>query len=281
MAFAHPEWLVDTDWLSEHLDDENLVVIDCPWDDSAYSRAHIPGAIKRPGHAYIKGVNEDGSNSLLVPGPEDLADLCQKMGIGPESDVIAYDDWGGLFATRLWWVLRYYGFDRTRVLDGGWQAWAASGRPVSFEVPEVPEVGRLDLVAVPARIVSADELIAIHADDDIQVLDVRSEEEHNGKADRGNARAGRIPGALHMEWNQLLENSTNSRSVRTLRSEDEVRALAAEAGLDADKTIVTHCQAAIRATYSAFVLEMMGFGPTRVYDGSAAEWANRDDTPLE
>jgi thiosulfate/3-mercaptopyruvate sulfurtransferase len=69
--------------------------------------------------------------------------------------------------------------------------------------------------------------------------------------------------------------------VRTLRSEDEVRALAAEAGLDADKTIVTHCQAAIRATYSAFVLEMMGFGPTRVYDGSAAEWANRDDTPLE
>lgn len=280
MPFTKPHLLVDVHMLAEQLGDENLCIVDCGWDVAAYGRAHIPGAVSRPGHPYIKAIADDGSTATDLPGPGTVKEMCRTMGIGPETNVVIYDDWGTLFATRLWWVLMYYGFDRVRVLDGGWQAWVAAGLPVSFEVPAVPDVEDLELEPDPRRIIRIDELMERHADDDLHVLDVRSDDEFKGVVFRGNKRKGRIPGATHLEWNRLLENSTDPQAVRTLRAETEVDALIAGAELDPSVEIVTHCQAAIRATHTAFVLEMMGYPPVRVYDGSMEEWAGRTDTPL-
>ncbi|MBT3498191.1 MAG: sulfurtransferase [Gemmatimonadales bacterium] len=203
------------------------------------------------------------------------------MGIGPSTDVVIYDDWGTLFAIRLWWVLAYYGFDRVRVLDGGWQAWVSAGLPVSYEVPDVREVEDLDIEVDPRRIIGRAELQRRHADEDLQVLDVRSEDAFNGVVFRGNKRKGRILGATHLEWNRRLENSTDAQAVRVLRSENEVDTLITGAPLDLALEVVAHCQAAVRATHTAFVLEVMGYPLVRVYDGSMEEWANRTDTPLE
>jgi len=281
MSFPNAHMLVDADWLAEHLQDEKLRIVDCAWDVAAYGRAHIPGAIARPGHPYIKAKDAEGANTVHIADADAVRAMCREMGIGPHTDVVVYDDWGTLFATRLWWVLRCYGLERVRVLNGGWQGWVAAGHPVSFAAVTVPDVPLLELVVDPARIISLEELRDRYQDDDLQILDVRSDEEYRGLEARGNKRQGRIPGALHQEWNRLLENSRDAKAVRSLRSEEEVRVLIEEAGLDPEKTVVTHCQAAIRATYTAFVLELMGFPSVRVYDGSMEEWANRDDTPLE
>jgi thiosulfate/3-mercaptopyruvate sulfurtransferase len=90
-----------------------------------------------------------------------------------------------------------------------------------------------------------------------------------------------IPGALHLEWSQLLENSNDGEAVRTFKSAEDIEALLGRAGVDSSKNSATHCQAAVRATFTAFALELMGFNSAKVYDGSMAEWANREDTPLE
>ena len=281
MSFQRPGMILDVHALREELDDSRLRLVDCGWDGAAYGRAHIPGAVRRPGHAYVKEMNADGTRGSAVTGPEDFRLLCQRMAIAPDSRVVVYDDWGGLYATRLWWALRYYGFDDVRLLDGGWQAWVEAGLPVSFRPVEVPDVPPLDLAADPNRIISTEGLVDALDDPDVQIFDVRTEDEYHGRNDRGNARAGRLPGAVNLEWNRLLENSSDQKAVRRLRSSGEVEALIEGAGLDPARPVVTHCQAAIRATHTAFVLELMGFDPVRVYDGSAEEWANRYDTPLE
>jgi len=281
MAFSNAHYLVDVAHISQHLADENLRIIDCAWDGAAYGRAHIPGAVLRPGHSYIKALDDVDTRSYSVPDVDAVRKLCRNMGIGPESDVVIYDDLGSLFATRLWWVLRYYGFEHVRILDGGWQAWASAGHPVSYQVPVVPVTASLELKADPRRIIGMEELIRRHADSDLQLLDVRTDDEYFGVVFKGNKRKGRIPGATHLAWNRLLENSADAKAVRMLRPEAEVEGLIAAAGLDSSKEVVTHCQAAIRATHTAFVLEMMGFPPVRVYDGSMEEWANTPDAPLE
>jgi thiosulfate/3-mercaptopyruvate sulfurtransferase len=272
--------LVDVDWLHAHLDDESVRIVDCPWDHAAYGRAHIPGAVARPGHPYLKARNSDGSNTVHVAGAETLEKACVEMGIGPDTDVVLYDAWGSLFATRLWWALRYYGFRNVRVLDGGWQAWVDAGHPVSFRVADARETSRPTLTPDPSRIATLEELVKRHAEEDYQLLDVRTHDEFSGRADRGNRRAGKIPGSIHLEWNRFLENSTDTTAVRRLRGREELRAMIEEAGVDSSKIVVTHCQAGIRATLSAFVLEWLGFPDVRVYDGSMEEWANREDTPL-
>lgn len=281
MAMPNAHMLVDVEWLRTRLEDPGLRIIDCGWDGAAYGRAHIPGAVRRPGHAYVKQLRPDGKRGTRVTEIDDFRELCQKMGIAADSDVILYDDWGGLYASRLWWVLRYYGFDRVRVLDGGWQAWVSAGAPVSFTVPTVPQTEPLHLHPHPERIISSDDLLEEIGKGSLQVFDVRTDDEYEGRNDRGNARAGRLPGAINLEWNLLLENSSNQKAVRTLRPEAELRDLIEGVGIDPGRPVVTHCQAAIRATHTAFVLELMGFPPVKVYDGSAEEWANREDTPLE
>ena len=281
MSMPNAHMLVDVDWLMTRLEEPSLRIIDCGWDGAAYGRAHIPGAVRRPGHAYVKQLRPDGKRGSRVTEIDDFRELCQRMGIAADSDVILYDDWGGLYATRLWWVLRYYGFDRVRVLDGGWQAWVSAGAPVSFAVPPTPDTDPLHLHADPERIISSDDLLDEVERGTLQIFDVRTEDEFEGRNDRGNARAGRLPGAINLEWNLLLENSADQKAVRRLRPEAELRSLVDGLGLDPARPVVTHCQAAIRATHTAFVLELMGFPPVRVYDGSAEEWANREDTPLE
>jgi len=282
MGYANPDILVIPEWLNEHKNDPNLVIVDCPWEYYSYTRAHIPGAVCRPGHAYIKAVNEEAEQSVLVSTKSEVKKLLQDLGIGADSTVVAYDEWGSIFATRLWWVLKYYGFNDVKVLDGGWQNWVSSGFPVSFVSSKPKEITKpVELKANPEELVTMDELLQKYEDPAWQVLDVRSADEYLGHAAHGNERIGHVPGALHIEWDKLLENSEDAKGIRPFKSADEIEAFLKSAGVDGSKNIVTHCQAAVRATLVAFALELVGHNTVKVYDGSMAEWANRDDTPLE
>lgn len=282
MSYPNPDILVSPEWVEEHKDDPNLVLVDCPWEHYSYTRAHIPGAICRPGHPYIKALDEEGGQTVLLATESEFQKLLGDLGIGADSTVVVYDDWGSIFATRLWWMLRYYGFNNVKVLDGGWQNWVASGFPISFGASKPKEItNTVSLHENPEMLVTIDDLLKKYDDPQWQVLDVRSGGEYDGRAVHGNKRMGHVPGALHLEWNRLLENSSDGEAVRKFKPATELEALFEGAGVDGNKNIVTHCQAAVRATFTAFALELMGFNPAKLYDGSMAEWANREDTPLE
>ena len=282
MGYVNSDMIVSPQWLYENKDREDLVVVDCPWEYYSYTRAHIPGAVCRPGHSYIKSLDQDGVQTVLVAGVDEVCKLLEDLGINADSTVVAYDEWGSIFATRLWWVLRYYGFNNVKVLNGGWQNWVSSGLPVSFETAKPNEISKpVELNANPEALITVDDLIGLHSSPGCLVVDARSSDEYHGRAAHGNKRTGHVPGAVHLEWNQFLQNSADAEGVRKFKSASEINSLFDQAGIDKSKKIVTHCQAAVRATFAAFTLELMGYDAVKVYDGSMAEWANRDDTPLE
>ncbi|MFW9779830.1 MAG: sulfurtransferase [Candidatus Heimdallarchaeota archaeon] len=281
MNYPDHRLLVDPLWLAEHLDDENIVLIDCVFDSNAYTRAHIPGAIMRPGTPYIKSVDSNGKPELHLPPPQEFASLMNQMGVGNDTNVVCYDEWGSLWATRLWWALRVYGHTKTKILNGGWQGWVSRELPVSYkmgkpEKPEKPFHSRFR----EEFVVSLDTLVREHNSPNWKLIDVRSTDEYYGVRPETNKRLGHIPGALHLEWTKLAKNGGNKEAIREFRSPSELEEIFSSFGIARDKTIVTYCQSAIRATHTAFALELLGYPNVRVYDGSMKEWANLAHTPL-
>jgi thiosulfate/3-mercaptopyruvate sulfurtransferase len=179
-------------------------------------------------------------------------------------------------APRLWWVLRYYGHTNARVLNGDWHRWVSEGYPVTDAVPR-PDPERFSVETHRERLATLEDVAEASRSGDCQILDTRSIEEYEGTNDRGNLRAGRVPGARHLEWKALVR----SEGDHAFRSPDEMQSLVDRAGFDNGSPIITYCQGGIRAAHTAFALELLGYDDVRVYDGSMGEWANREDTPLE
>ncbi len=264
--------LVTTDWLAERLDSPGFVLIDAG-EALAYRRVHIPGAVGVP-HPYLKG----RANRDLVMPPEELEPIARKWGLSTDQEVIIYDDNASLHAARVWWVLRYHGHRNVRVVDGGFNAWLDEGRPLTSRAPR-PEAGNFTSNLDVSQVCMIDELkeLASNGASGPQIWDTRSDGEWDGSEDRGNKRAGRVPGAIHLEWRHLMQGPP----ARRFRPLDEIRAQLEEAGLDPAAPAVTYCQAGIRGAFAPFVLALLGNEQARNYDGSMGEWANQEDTPLE
>jgi thiosulfate/3-mercaptopyruvate sulfurtransferase len=280
MAYPSQDLLVESSWLRDRLEDPRLVIIDCPWEAAAYGRAHIPGSLLRPGHPYVK-VETDGEPGLHFPTASEFRNTVKSLGIQSDSTVVCYDDWGSLFGARLWWVLKLFGHADARILNGGWQAWIKEGHPISFERPKHQTSTPIDLTTPHGgRFVTVDEILETGVQI-FSLIDARSDDEYQGKTASGNKRKGHVPGAIHLEWNRLLENSDNSEAVRKFRSAAEIQTLLDAAGITKDRAWTPYCQAGVRGAFMGFALELMGYTPARVYDGSMGEWANLEKTPLE
>ncbi|MGD9935689.1 MAG: sulfurtransferase [Dehalococcoidia bacterium] len=276
MEYANPELLAETDWLAAHLDDPNLVIIDCATVE-AYRRAHIPGAVQLPVHYYIKEDGAEGSDhGTFVMPPAQFETLMAGLGVSNDTLVVTYDDNNALVASRLWWVLKYYGHDNVKVLNGGWHRWLTEERRVTFHAAR-PPAATFKARPRPELIADADYLKQKHSDPGVSVMDCRTDGEWTGSNSRGNKRVGRVPGSRHLEWVRFV----NRDDSRKFLSADECQALLNEAGITRDNATITYCQGGIRAAHGAFVLELLGYKDVRVYDGSMRDWANRDDTPLE
>ena len=234
--YARPELLVETDWLEARLDDPNVRIVDCDEYDK-YLRAHIKNAVGIKVHHYIKHPDypNDPTGHPLVADPDAFAELMESMGIGDDDLVVAYDNAGSLYATRFWWVLSYYGHTNVKVLNGGWRKWFDEGRPVTLEVSDVPDRG---LTASVNRdvVCTLDDGVAAVGRSDTVFLDVRSHGEWDGTNDRGNSRAGHVPGAVHLEWLNFITED----DYRTIKPAHELRAMLHELGVTPDKQVITY-----------------------------------------
>src|SRR3989454_6280160 len=268
---ARPELLAEPDWLWEHRDDPGIRVVDCGSVD-AYARAHIPTAVALSVDGWLK----EPEGGVHVMGAETFAALMGRLGVSDDTTVVAYDDFNTTYATRLWWVLNYYGHTAAKVLDGGWHRWLSEGRPTTFHA-KTPEPGRFTAQANEEIMCRLDYLKERYDGPGVQVLNVLSGPHYRGEANPfGNKRVGHIPGSINIPIEEFL--TEDDRGV--FKPAWELRAILDKAGLSAEKETVVHCQAGIRTTFGFFVLSLLGWDRIRAYDAAMAEWGNQDDTPL-
>ena len=227
--FANPEYLVDAAWVEAHKDESNVVVVDCDV-EAGYNRGHIPGAVLVPDN-YEKNPDTD---RVHIMNPDQFAAMCQGLGIGDDTLVVTYDNSQSLTAARLWWALNYYGHSNVKVLDGGWRQWVAEGRSISFARGQ-PSNARFTPKTDESVMVKVNELKAACNLADAVIWDVRSDGEWDGSAARGNKRAGHIPGAVHLEWFNVMDRETHR-----FKPPAEIRRVLAEAGITPEKKIYTY-----------------------------------------
>ena len=236
-GYARPEMLASTEWLAEHIDDPNVRVVDCD-EFEPYLRAHVKNAVGIRVHHYIKHPNYPTAQTEypLVAEPGVMKGLMEDMGIGDDTLVVAYDNSGSLYSTRFWWVLNYYGHANVKVLNGGWKKWFDEGRPTSIDRP--PDVGTVTFTpkADDSLVCTLDYGVGQVGNADTVFWDVRSSEEWDGSNDRGNARAGRVPGAVHLEWLNLITSDRH----RTFKLASELRAMLEAIGVTPDKNVITY-----------------------------------------
>jgi len=228
--YPRSDLLVETAWLEYHLNDHNIRVIDCDSPD-AYSRVHIPGSVSVGTDHYLK----DPTNGVHVMSSDLISGLMGRLGIGSDTLVVAYEGRNQPWATRLWWVLNYYGHKKVKVLNGGFRAWIDEKRPVTRVVPDVtPQVfianPNSSLIATNSDVRSAVGVL------DSVIWDVRSKGEHIGEVTRGNTYTGHISGAVHLEWNEMLSNDGTGK----FKSAEEISIILLSKGITPDKQVYTY-----------------------------------------
>lgn len=225
-GYVRPEMLAESEWLAAHLQDPTIRIVDTE-PREVYRRAHIAGAVGYPGSQFLK-------DQGVVLGPEQFAALMAGLGISDDTLVVAYDAASGLFATRLWWVLNYYGHPQVKVLNGGWDTWFAESRPISNTPTQSPK-GAFTPRVQEEWIARADYVRESIGRADRVLLDVRSDSEWTGANAMGTKRGGRIPGAVHLEWNDTVDSTTKQFKPAAM-----LREMFQQRGVTPDKAVTTY-----------------------------------------
>ena len=196
------------------------------------------------------------------------------LGINADSHVVVYDDNSTKDSARIWWILRYWGVENVRLLNGGWTGWEAGKHTTTTDEP-TPRTIEYTPKLRADRLTTKEQLLESLKEGTLQIVDARSEKEFCGDEKMNNKRAGAIPGAKQLEWIDLLDKPTQRFKTAT-----ELKALFADAGIALDKPSAAHCQSGGRASVMTFAMELMGAKSVGNYYQSWSEWGNADDTPI-
>jgi len=288
MTFAHPQYLVETDWLETHLTDPDLRVLDCTVlfdaDDHGYylasgreawAQGHIPGS----GFADLMSDLSDQENPLpfMMPPATQFTAAMSRYGVGDGTRVVLYEAsgnmWANMWAARVWWMLRAF-FDQAAVLNGGWHKWTMEGRPISTEPCRYPPAR---FTARPRQELWADkrEVLAAIGDGGTCLINALTAEDYAGtRALYG--RPGHIPSSVNVPTIALVDPVTHAYLPAA-----QLRAKFAAVGALNHERVITYCGGAIAASSDAFVLTLLGVTNVAVYDGSLLEWAPDPTLPME
>jgi thiosulfate/3-mercaptopyruvate sulfurtransferase len=284
-GFVHPEFLVETEWLAQHLDD--VAVLDCtthliPDPKITYvvkpgredfERGHIPGA-------QFCDVSRDVSDTtqklnFMRPTPEDFAAAMRRFGIDNGTRVVTYSTANPWWATRVWWLFREFGHDDAAVLNGGWQKWTAENHTVETGPAHQRSAGDFVVREVRNLMVGKEEVKAAVGDAGVCTLNALLPAQHTGSGGNSYGRAGRIAGSVNVPAAHLLDPATNM-----FLSADELRRRMGAVGA-LDRPVIAYCGGGIAASADAMILTMLGHTDVRIYDASLSEWAKDESLPME
>ena len=286
-GFVHPEFLVETDWLAQHLTDPKVVVLDCtvhliPNPKTTYDavsgradfeKGHIPGAQFLDLQADL---SDPGAKlRFMLPSVEHFAAAMGRFGIGADTKVVTYSTANVWWASRVWWMLRVFGHDNAAVLNGGWQKWNREGKasetgPGNSRAPEnFPPRGKRDLM------VGKDAVLAAIGDGAVCTLNALQPAQHAGTGGNSYGRPGHIKGSINLPAAHLLDPETNA----FLPPAELRRRFAAVGALD--RRVITYCGGGIAASADALALVMLGHQDVVLYDASLSEWAADPSLPME
>ena len=268
VAYAHPEQLVDTAWVAAHGSDASVRIVDMR--QSGYDGGHVAGAV------YLSPVAiRDAKNPpTFLPSPQAFAEMMATLGIGDSTRVVAYDERGGIYAARLWWILNYFGHSNVALMNGGWVKWAAENRSA---VSDVPKVAATAFTPKPqARwVATADDVVRSIDKPSVKIVDARTTAEIEGKDLRNIRRGGYVPSSVPVYWEDLLDPQA-----KTFKPADALKKIYEERGVLPSQEVIAYCQVGMRASVDLFALHLIGYDKLRNYYGAWEEWGNRDDLPI-
>ena len=277
-AYTSPEFLVETEWVANHLNDPSVRLIESNEDPLLYEMGHIPGAAKVDWFTTLQNsVRRDFISK------EEFENLAGRLGINPNTLVVFYGDKSNWFACYALWLFQYYGHIKTAVMNGGRTKWEKEGRSFTRETPTfTPTLYKAQNPNRSIRAYRND--VFKHIEDQKSLVDVRSTKEYSGEMlhmpnypQEGATRGGHIPGAASIPWSQAV-NEVDS----TFKSAEELKALYASKGILPNQDIIAYCRIGERSSHTWFVLKyLLGFPNVRNYDGSWTEWGNLVDAPIE
>lgn len=277
-TYAHPEVLVDTSWVAEHLTDPNVRLIEVDVDTAAYDSGHAPGAV---GWNWQTDLSDRVRRDLIPK--EKLESLLSNAGVSEDTTVVLYGDNNNWFAAWAFWQLKMYGHRDVRLMNGGRKKWVAEGRSLETAVPSYRATSYRAKEPDFSIRALRDQVLAAIGRSDSALVDVRSPKEYSGELlapenlpQEGAQRGGHIPGAVNIPWSQAVNDDG------TFKSADELASLYQSKGVTADKAVTAYCRIGERSSHTWFVLKyLLGYQNVRNYDGSWTEWGSLVGVPIE
>ena len=277
-GYAHPEVLVDTQWVADHLNDPKVKIVEVDVDTTGYDSGHVKGAI---GLDWRKDLQARPIRDLLPK--DEFETLLSSKGIGNDDTIVVYGDNNNWFAAWFLWNLKYYGHKDARLMNGGRKKWQDEGRELGTVAPAIKPTSYKAGQPVKSIRALRDQVLAELGKAGVALVDVRSPKEFSGELlapenlpQEGAQRGGHIPGAANIPWAQAV------REDGTFKSADELRGLYESKGITPDKAVIAYCRIGERSSHTWFVLQyLLGYPNVRNYDGSWTEWGSLIAAPIE
>jgi thiosulfate/3-mercaptopyruvate sulfurtransferase len=268
LAYAHPEQLVDTDWVAAHAHDAGVRIVDMRM--NGYAAGHVSGAVSLSPTA----IRDANSPPAFLPTAAAFESMMAGLGIGDSTRVVVYDERGGIYAARLWWILNYYGHSNVALMNGGWIKWTAENRAVSTDAAPARSA-KFTARPQPKWLATASDVVGAIDKPGVKIIDARTTAEIEGRDLRNIRRGGFVPSSIPIYWEDLLDPQT-----KTFKPADELKQLYEARGIVPSQEVIAYCQVGMRASVDLFALHLLGYDKLRNYYGAWEEWGNRDDLPL-